>query len=94
MQREGSHATPSASATTTSSLSGTFDIFVQNPGIIRRVTESSRVALFRVLGLRPTQRSVAGDVRVMFFNLMLQTRRFAWYTPRKHGRCGGDESGS
>jgi hypothetical protein len=26
-------------------------------------------------------------------NLMLQTRCFAWYTLRKHGRCGGDESG-
>jgi hypothetical protein len=27
-------------------------------------------------------------------NLMLQTRCLAWYTLRKHGRCGSDESGS
>jgi hypothetical protein len=24
-------------------------------------------------------------------DLMLQTRCLAWYTLRKHGRCGGDE---
>jgi hypothetical protein len=86
-QREGSHATPSASAATTS-LSGRFEISVQTTGFTSRVTESSRIALLRALGLHLTQRSVAAPV--MFLgDLMLLTR----YTLCKHGRCGGDESG-
>jgi hypothetical protein len=93
VQREGSHASASASAATTS-LSGRFDISVQATGLTRHITESSRIALPRALGLHLTRRSVAGDGRVMFLkNLMLQARCFAWYTLRKYGRCGGDESG-
>ena len=70
--REGSHATPSASTTT--SLSGHFGFSVYATGT-RRVTESCRIALLGAPGLHLTQRSVAGDARVMFLgDLMLQTR--------------------
>ena len=85
-QRDGSHTSASASAC----LSGRCDISVY--GFIRRVTESSRIALLRAFGLHLTQRSVAGAARMMFLrDLVLQSRCFVWYTLRKHG--GGNESG-
>jgi hypothetical protein len=92
VRREGSHATPSASASAaTTTLSHTVE---KTTAFVRRVTGSSRIAPLQALGLHLTQRGVAGDARVMFRrDLMLQTRCFACYTLRKRGRCGGDESG-
>jgi hypothetical protein len=88
MHREGSHATPSASASA-ATLSHTFE---KTTAFVRRGTGSSRIARLRALGLHLTQRGVAGDAWVMFLrDLVLQTRCFTWYTLRKH-RYAGDES--
>jgi hypothetical protein len=93
VQHEGSHATPSASAASaaTTASSHTFE---KVTAFTRRVSGSTRIARLRARGLHLTQRRVTGGARVMFLgDLMLQTRCFARYTPRKRGRCGGDESG-
>ncbi len=66
---------------------------LRSSGFVRCVTGSSPIARLRALGLHLTQRGVAGDARVMFLRDLMQTRCFACYTLRKHGRCGGDESG-
>ena len=84
MHREGSHATPSASAAT---LSHTFE---KTTAFVRRGTGSSRIARLRALGLHLMQRGVAGDAGVMFLGDLMLRRCFARL--RKRGRCGGDES--
>jgi hypothetical protein len=77
-QREGLHTTTAATTTASTSLSGHFDISVQTTGLNRRVTESSRIASLRAVGLHVMPRSVAEGGGVMFLgNLMLQTLRFA-----------------
>ena len=92
--REASHATPSASTAATTSLSGRFDGSVQTSGCSRCVTESSLIAVLPTPGLHLTLRRVAGDNRVMLpGDLMLRAGDFAGYGLRRHGQCGGDQSG-
>jgi hypothetical protein len=94
VRREGSHATPSASASASAATTTLSHTVEKTTAFVRRVTGSSRIARLRALGLHLAQRGMAGDARVMFLrDLMLQTRCFACHTLRKRGRCGGDESG-